>query len=263
MPSKKVIDKSLLYYHISYWILFVGLFTFIWGTYDNDYFRNFMVQVLSLPSRLVLVYITILFLFPLLFNKGKIFLFAVWYILVLIGCTVLIQRPMMMYYIEGRYLSFDSTEFFNLIELTNTMLDINVAAIIPIGGKIAGYWIKSKKKLNELQVINQKLSNYQNQFILFKKGSSKHKLFLKDIQYIESLRNHILVATLEKKHDFYGSITNLESVLKDQPFLRIHRSFIVNTNYIESFNTTNVTIDGHDFPIGRKYKENVLKKLRS
>ena len=179
MPSKKVIDKSLLYYHLSYWILFVGLFTFIWGTYDNDYFRNFMVQVLSLPSRLVLVYITILFLFPLLFNKGKIFLFAFWYILV-------------------RYLSFDSTEFFNLIELTNTMLDINVAAIIPIGGKIAGYWIKSKKKLNELQVINQKLSNYQNQFILFKKGSSKHKLFLKDIQYIESLRNHILVATLKE-----------------------------------------------------------------
>lgn len=169
---------------------------------------------------------------------------------------------MMLYYIEGRYLDYNSTEFFNIIELTNTMLDVNIAAIIPVGSKLVGYWLNSRKRLDELQILNQKLSNYQNQFVLFKKGSTKHKIFLRDIVFLESLKNNIIVTTPYQKHTFYESISNLEEILKDQPFVRIHRSFIINLNYIESFAPTNVVVKGHELPIGRKYKSDVLEKLK-
>lgn len=262
MSLNKIGRKTLSTYHAIYWILFICLFTLLWGTYDNNYYRNFMVQFFSLPSRLALVYMTILVLFPLFFNKGKIFLFALCYILLLVGFTVLIQRPMMLYYIEGRYLDYNSTEFFNVIELTNTMLDVNIAAIIPVGSKLVGYWLNSRKRLDELQILNQKLSNYQNQYVLFKKGSSKHKVFLNDIFFLESMKNNIKVTTRNKELVFYGSISNLEQILRDQPFIRIHRSFIVNINYVESFTSSIVTINGSELPIGRKYKDETLKKLK-
>lgn len=252
----------LIFYHLLYWLLFILFFSFVWGTYDNDYFRNFMVQVLSLPSRLVLVYVTIFVLFPMLFLKDKLVLFVIGYVILLIFCAVVIQRSMMIFIIEGSYLPYNSEKYFNLIELTNTMMDVNIAAIIPVGSKLVGHWMKSRKKLDELQIQNQKLSNYRNQFILFKKGSSKHKIFLHDIIFLESLKNNIKVVTFEKEQIFYGSISNLEEVLKDQPFVRIHRSFIANLNYVESFGATNLVVRGHNLPIGRKFKNDVLKRLK-
>ncbi len=255
-------NKSAIFYHILYWCLFIIFFSIVWGTYDNDYFRNFMIQVLSLPARLVLVYGTILFLFPFFFSKDKLVLFVLGYIILLIFCTVFIQRSMMIFVIEGAYLPYNSKQYFNIIELTNTLMDVNITAIFPVGSKLVGHWMQSRKKLDELKVQNQKLSNYRNQFLLFKKGSSKHKIFLHEIIFLESLKNNIKVITFEKEQIFYGSISNLEKTLKDQPFKRVHRSFIVNLNYIESFAPTNVVVKGFKVPIGRKYKTEVIKALK-
>lgn len=221
-----------------------------------------MIQIHSLPSRLILVYVTLFILFPMFFTKEKLVAFILGYVVLLLFCTVVIQRSIILYIVEGKYFPYHSERFFNILELTNTMMDVNVAAIVPVGSKLVGYWTKSRKRLDELQVLNQKLSNYQNQFILFKKGYRKYKVFLHDIIFLESLKNNIRVSTSEREHIFYGSISNLEQILKDHSFLRIHRSFVVNLNYVESFTSSNVVVKGIHIPIGRKYKTDVLKKLK-
>lgn len=255
--------RRLQIYHLLYWVVFTVFFTIVWGTYDNDYSRNLMVQILSLPSRLVLVYVTILVLFPKFLEKEKFIAFIMTYIILLLICTLLIQRPMILFVVEGKYLpTHQSEQFFNLIELTNTMLDVNIAAIVPVGSKLIGYWMKSRVKVDELQVLNQKLANYKNQFILFKKGSQKHKIFLHDIIFLESIKNSVKVSTTEKEHIFYGSITELEQTLKDVQFIRVHRSFIVNLNFMESFSNTNIVVRGFDIPIGRKYKPDVMNAIK-
>ncbi|CAN0589838.1 unnamed protein product [Ectocarpus sp. 12 AP-2014] len=221
-----------------------------------------MIQLHSLPSRMTLVYGTLLALFPAFFNREKLLFFIIGYVLLLLFCTIAIQRTIIIFMVEGTYFPHHSEQFFNVLQLTNTMMDVNIAAVIPVGSKLVGYWLKSRKKLDELKVLNQKLTSYQNQFILFKKGSSKHKIFLKDVLFLESLKNNIKVVTTEKEHLFYGSISNLEEILKDHAFLRVHRSFVVNLNYVESFTTSSVAIRENTIPIGRKYKAEVLKKLK-
>lgn len=255
--------RKLQMYHLIYWLLFVAFFTIIWGSYDDDYERNFMVQLLSLPSRLTLVYGTLLFLFPKFFDKEQVMKFIIGYFLLLVLCTVFIQRPVILYIVEGKYLpNHASDKFFNVVDLTNTIMDVNVAAIIPVGSKLVGAWVKSKKRVNELQVINQKLTNYKNQFILFKKGSHKHKIFLHNIVYLESVKNNVKVVTTEKEYLFYGSITALEETLKSREFVRVHRSFIVNLSFMESFSNTDITVKEFKIPIGRKYKANVSNVLK-
>jgi len=262
MWVKKNIDKKLVSYHILYWVLFLLFFSIVWGSYDSDYYRNFMVQILSLPSRLLLVYVTLYILFPRYLQKDKTLKFTIFYILLLIFCAVVVQRTVMLFVIEGRYLPYKSEDFFTLIELTNTIMDVNIAAIIPIGSKLIGHWKKSKKKVDELQILNQKLTNDRNRFILFKKGTHKHKIFLYDIVFLESLRNKIKVVTLEKEHIFYGSISKMEEMLKEYHFLKVHRSYIVNLNYLESFSSNSICLSGKNIPIGRKYKIEVLKILK-
>ena len=248
-------------YHILYWIVFLIFFTLVWGTYDDDYYRNFMTQVLSLPSRLTLVYVTLGILFPLFLKDDNLLKFVAGYFGVLFLCTVIIQRSMMLYVIEGRYLDFKSEDYWNVLELTNTALDVNLAAIIPVGWKFFGHWIQSRRKLSELQVLNQKLARPKTQFILFKKGVQKHKVFLHDIKYLESQKNYIKVHTRQKEHVFYESISNLENTLKDHRFLRVHRSYIVNLAFLESFSANHIMIDGVKIPIGRKYKNEASRIL--
>ena len=254
-------NRRLILYHVLYWLLFVAFFTLVWGTYDEDYYRNFMVQVLSLPSRLVLVYVTLSILFPIFLKKNDLAMFIVSYMLLLLFCTVVIQRGMMLFVIEGRFLPYHSENYFNLLQLTNTMLDVNLAAIVPVGSKLLGYWMQSRKKLDELQVLNQKLKKPNNQFVLFKKGANKHKVFLHNILYVESQKNYIKVITKQNEQVFYESISKLEQTLKGHQFLRVHRSYIINLAFLESFSSSHLVLSGRKIPIGRKYKDQVVKVL--
>ena len=56
-------------------------------------------------------------------------------------------------------------------------------------------------------------------------------------------------------------ISNMEEKLPEEQFLRIHRSFIVSLDKIESFSPSSVDIKDNEIPIGRSYKELVLKQL--
>ena len=138
--------------HIIYWLVFVLFFTVIWGTYDNDYFRNFMIQVFSLPSRLVLVYGTLHFLFPVFFLKKEYVKFILFFILLLIGAAILIQRPLIFYIVQSLYLQdFKSSNFFTITEIMNTILDVNIAVIIPLGYVFFKSWQKTNQKTTELE----------------------------------------------------------------------------------------------------------------
>jgi DNA-binding LytR/AlgR family response regulator len=103
--------------------------------------------------------------------------------------------------------------------------------------------------------------NPQEPFIYLKSDKRMVKIPLKDILYIESLKDYIRVRTTAKEVVSYQKISYLEEKLPEDQFLRIHRSFIVATNKIEAFSATHVEIGGHEIPIGRNYKNETLRKL--
>jgi DNA-binding LytR/AlgR family response regulator len=97
--------------------------------------------------------------------------------------------------------------------------------------------------------------------LFFNVGKKKVKVFLDEILYIESMKEYIRVNTKIKSVLTKFKLTQVEELLSENNFLRIHRSFIVAKDKIEAFSATEVELGGKRLPIGRSYKELVLRAL--
>lgn len=100
---------------------------------------------------------------------------------------------------------------------------------------------------------------------LYLRGDKKRtqKVLLTDILYIESLRNYIKVKTLKQEIISYQNISTLEELLPATDFIRIHRSYIVAIPRIDSLSATDVDVNGITLPIGRMFKNELMKVLGS
>jgi len=84
------------------------------------------------------------------------------------------------------------------------------------------------------------------------------KVYLDDIIYIESIKDYVRIHTADKNLISKATITKYENLLPEI-FLRIHRSFIVNTAKISAYTQHDVEIDKKEIPIGSSYKKKVAE----
>ena len=104
-------------------------------------------------------------------------------------------------------------------------------------------------------------SSLQNAFINLRADRKNIKVLLDDILYIESLKDYIKVVTAARNIVTKQSISSIEEALPKNNFVRIHRSFIVAINKIESFTSDTIEIAKHELPISRMYRHEVEKLL--
>ena len=97
---------------------------------------------------------------------------------------------------------------------------------------------------------------------IFVKSHKKNvKILLKDVLYIESVKDYIRIHTSAQKWMVKGGITAFATKL-DRRFLRVHRSFIVNMAQVTAFTKQDIEIGNLEIPIGESYKQEVLRMLR-
>lgn len=100
-------------------------------------------------------------------------------------------------------------------------------------------------------------------FLYFRANRKMVKVLFNDILYIEGLNDYIKIITTTKTIVTKHLLTSLEEMLPSNEFVRIHKSFIVAVNKIESFNADSVEIAKKEIPVGRSYKINLNKILNS
>lgn len=105
-------------------------------------------------------------------------------------------------------------------------------------------------------------NNSQNLFINLRADRKNLKISLDEILYIESLKDYIKVVTTTKNIVTKQAISSLEQMLPANNFIRIHRSFIVSINKIESFTNDTIDIGKHQLPISRMYRHQVNRVLQ-
>ena len=94
--------------------------------------------------------------------------------------------------------------------------------------------------------------------IYIKEGHNETKVKLHDILYLEALKDYTKIVTSTKKHCVLTSIGNLLKENHFQSFVRIHRSFAVQKQFIEKKMSNELLLNnGILIPIGRSYKENL------
>jgi DNA-binding LytR/AlgR family response regulator len=104
-------------------------------------------------------------------------------------------------------------------------------------------------------------SEAADDFVYFKVDKKMIKVKMNDILYIESVKDYVKVKTVEKEIVTQQKISYLEESLPREQFLRIHRSFIVNRERIDAYSATDIEVGKFHIPIGRNYKNDVMKML--
>jgi DNA-binding LytR/AlgR family response regulator len=108
---------------------------------------------------------------------------------------------------------------------------------------------------------NETLPDQSHPFLYFRADRKMVKVFLEDILFIESLKDYIKVVTTNKVIVSKQSISGLEEMLPKDAFIRVHRSYIIATNKIDSYNTDLIEIGKKEIPIGRLFRHDVNRTL--
>ena len=86
------------------------------------------------------------------------------------------------------------------------------------------------------------LQSFDDAYIYLREDRKMMKVYLKDILYIESLRDYVKVKTVDKQIVTYQKISYLEQKLPENKFIRVHRSFIVAFDKVISFTMNSVKV---------------------
>ncbi|MFN3757071.1 MAG: LytR/AlgR family response regulator transcription factor [Flavobacterium sp.] len=117
--------------------------------------------------------------------------------------------------------------------------------------KINSY-LETKEKALQYDVL------YGDQMLIIKEGHEQVKIQLRDILYLEALKDYTLVVTAYKKHCILSNIGNLLKQDGFSEFIRIHRSYAVAKSEISKIGAQAVkTMSGFELPVGRSYKTNL------
>jgi DNA-binding LytR/AlgR family response regulator len=108
---------------------------------------------------------------------------------------------------------------------------------------------------------NEQQKEPANTFMYFRAERKMVKIFFDEILFIESLKDYIRIVTASRTIVTRYVLSELEEVLPPGSFLRIHKSYVIAINKIESYNTDCIQVEKQQLPIGRMYKFDVTRKL--
>lgn len=125
-----------------------------------------------------------------------------------------------------------------------------------------------KEKEKELNAQNRievlySLGSKSNDFIYVKSNSRLIKVLNADIQYVEALKDYVIIHTKEDKFTIHSTMKDIAKKLPETEFQRIHRSFIVNLKKIKAIELPNLVLEETNLtlPIGGSYKDDLFDKL--
>lgn len=125
--------------------------------------------------------------------------------------------------------------------------------------------------VNKFLCENQPIQVPEHQEILQEKSESFFvrserkmvKIDYREILFVESLSDYIKIHLKDKNVVTRETISNIEVKLPQKDFIRVHRSYIVAVNCIDSFTSELIEMGKKQIPISRSYRDSVLNRLES
>jgi two-component system, LytTR family, response regulator LytT len=259
---KSVAKKSKISnprFHIAFWVCITFFIAVVFGKSWGSGLQAFYFISLLLPVVMGTSYFFNYFLVPQYLLKRKYFWFALYFYYMLV---VSLYLEMLIFIFSFMYMA-----NFELDKMAINMRDILLMAMVLYFVVFLGAFLLMVKQLfeshSELDELKTEKKKMEKPFLELISNRKLVRIQYENIIYIESLADYVKVHT-EKKEDINSKekISVLENLLPVK-FLRIHRSFIVNTDKISRFNYNEVEIGDVVLNIGRSYKKDILPKLKS
>ena len=135
---------------------------------------------------------------------------------------------------------------------------------LPIFSAIEPDTIKpAVEKAIEQHKLKLDFNETDGEHIFVKSNLKKRKVYIKDIKWIEALGDYVKVVTEENSLVVLSTMKAFEKELPEGKFLRIHKSYIVNLDKIDRFNSKNVEVGAYEIPLSRNKKTQLVDALNN
>ncbi len=88
------------------------------------------------------------------------------------------------------------------------------------------------------------------------------KVYIKDIQYIEGLKNYVAIHLVDRQIITYNTLKNIEECLPTSMFIKTHQSHILSLAHITKTDSNSVYIKDIDIPIGDTFKKAFFDRIQ-
>ena len=244
-------------YHIIYILVVTLVLTLVFGlSWRNNLTAFFFISML-LPIVLGTSYFFNYVLVPRFYMKRKFFLFGLYTFYTVVVSLYLEAVVIIFSFI---YLTNFGFQKMSPNSLSAMLLGVILFLLVFLGSILLMIrQIKEKQQL--IQQLMLEKEKMEKAFLEVKSNRKMTKIPYDEIIYIESLSDYVKINTHQEEFVSKEKISHLASRLPDI-FLRIHRSFIVNTEKIKSISYNEVQVGDIYLNIGRSYKESVRESLK-
>ena len=104
----------------------------------------------------------------------------------------------------------------------------------------------------------------QSDAYIFIKTDGKNnfeKVYIKDIRYIEGLKNYVVIHLKDSEIITNNTLKSIEEYLPKDQFVKTHKSYIISMQHIHKTDSLSVYIDDKALPIGDTYKKDFFNRV--
>ena len=143
--------KNRIFQHLAFWAVYVLFYGFLWGSYDDNYERSFVAELIDLPVKLGLVYVTLYVLMPrYLLQKLYAEFFGI--LLPLLILSGLVLRIIYFNYFIPKYVPTHASEpFWNFFRIIKTTVHLNTVVFITATIKLVKHWYQHQQTAQLLE----------------------------------------------------------------------------------------------------------------
>ncbi|WBA44008.1 LytR/AlgR family response regulator transcription factor [Hymenobacter canadensis] len=102
-----------------------------------------------------------------------------------------------------------------------------------------------------------------DQSLFIRTNNKLVRLDFDQVLYIEAMSAYCVLVTATRKHIVHATLKALDEQLPFAHFLRVHRSYMVNTRLIDSVADGHLQLGSFEVPIGKSYEQTLMARLRS
>ncbi len=115
------------------------------------------------------------------------------------------------------------------------------------------------KKLLSAETEKNTIASNTGDFMIIKSERKFFKINFADIKYIEGLKDYVVIYTGNQKLITAMNLKTIHQKIPNSTFLRVSKSYVINLNFIDSFDHHNVYLGENEVPLGEVYKKDFFR----
>ena len=122
-------------------------------------------------------------------------------------------------------------------------------------------FLQAANKARRFRSIHESAAQEGDDYIFVKTDQQLVKVAVKDILYIESMQNYIIIHTITEKIMTLVPLKQALEMLPKELFLQVHKSYVVAKDKVEAIEGNQLVLGAHKVPVSVRLRKGVIDEL--